>query len=57
MMESIQNWEYDNLPFPLFLWSGVPLWNLLLYPLMWTGVIEILDVFPDHAMQVPVSQN
>jgi len=58
MMEPVQNWECDNLPFSLFLWSeGVPLRNLLLYPLMWTGVIEILDVFPDHAMQVPFSQN
>lgn len=32
-------------------------WNLLSHPLVWASSIEVIDVFPDNAMQLPFSRN
>jgi hypothetical protein len=59
MMKPTQNQEGDNLATCLicWYWPSFLCWDLLLDPLMWPGLIEVLNVDVEHAVELLFMQD
>ncbi len=58
MVQSVENWKCDDLTFSfLFSLRNSPHRNFLVDPLVRSGLVEELNVFPDHSMQMILPQD
>jgi hypothetical protein len=58
VMQAAQQWVRDDLPTRLWLvWSLWLAGNTLLYPLVWSGMVEVRLVLLHHPVQVSLAQD